>query len=100
MTEDQLQHEVLPCLVEAGNTYHHGADIAPGSARPERSDLDLVLRHPLDLTRDIAGWAELQTALQDSPLPMLVDAHQWLRLPDSFRTGVEEAHVVVQGGGL
>jgi hypothetical protein len=30
MTEDQLKHEVLSCLVKAGNTYHHGADIAPG----------------------------------------------------------------------
>jgi len=62
------------------------------------SDLDLVLRHPLDLTRDVDGWAELQTALQDSPLPMLVDTHQWSRLPASFRTSIEEAHVMVQVG--
>ncbi|MBT9504348.1 MAG: nucleotidyltransferase domain-containing protein [Burkholderiaceae bacterium] len=63
----------------------------------EGSDLDLVLRDPLDLTLDVAGWNELQAALQDSPLPMLVEAHLWSRLPASFRPNIEQSHVVIQG---
>jgi predicted nucleotidyltransferase len=65
----------------------------------EGSDLDLVLRNPLDLTRDVEGWSNLQEALQDSPLPMLVEAHQWSQLPESFLSSIEEAHVVLQSPG-
>ena len=43
-----------------------------GSAQ-ECSDLDLVLRHPVDPAREITGWYELKEALVESRLPMLVD---------------------------
>lgn len=62
----------------------------------EGSDLDLVLRNPLDLTQDVEGRDELMAALQDSPLPMLVEAQVWSRLPASFLPNIEEAHVTVQ----
>lgn len=43
MTEDQLESEALSWLGELGYTHRHGADIAPDSAAPERSDYRQVL---------------------------------------------------------
>jgi uncharacterized protein len=62
----------------------------------EGSDLDLVLRHPTDLTKDIEGWGALKDAVQESSLPMLVDIHLWSHLPSSFHREVENAYVVLQ----
>lgn len=63
----------------------------------EGSDLDLVLRHPTDPSREIAP-ANLQQALQDSPLPMLVELHLWPHLPATFHAEIERRYVVVQRG--
>jgi type I restriction enzyme R subunit len=43
VTEDQLETETLGWLVDVGYTHRHGADIAPDSATPERSDYRQVL---------------------------------------------------------
>lgn len=64
----------------------------------EGSDLDLVLRNPSDLTQDVPGRAELQQALQDSLLPMLVETHAWSHLPASFQRAIEAAYVELQAG--
>lgn len=65
----------------------------------EGSDLDLVLRHPDDLTQDLAGWYELQDALQESRLPILVEIHRWAHLPAAFHEEIERRYVVVQPVG-
>jgi uncharacterized protein len=62
----------------------------------EGSDLDLVLRNPINLTEDVTGWHELKEALQASDLPMLVDVHLWSRLPQAFHANIEAAYVVLQ----
>ena len=59
----------------------------------EGSDLDLVLRHPGDLSRDVPGLQALKAALQASDLPMLVDVHQWSRLPQAFHANIEAGYV-------
>lgn len=61
----------------------------------EGSDLDLVLRNPVDLAQDVPGWFELKEALQASNLPMLVDVHLWSRLPQAFHANIEAAYVVL-----
>ena len=66
----------------------------------EGSDLDLVLRHPIDLSADVDGWDELNHAIQDSNLPMLIDIHLWSRLPTAFHREIEKAYVVVQQAAL
>lgn len=43
MTEDQLETDALLWLAELGYVHRHGADIAPDSATPERSDYRQVL---------------------------------------------------------
>lgn len=65
----------------------------------DTSDLDLVLRWPADLSQDAPGWIELQDAIRDSLLPILVDLHLWSRLPESFHRAIEKRYVVVQAGG-
>lgn len=59
------------------------------------SDLDLVVR-----ARGGAAPAgtlgELREALSDSDLPMLVDVHDWARIPDTFRREIDRAHIVIQ----
>jgi uncharacterized protein len=62
----------------------------------EGSDLDLVLRNPADLSQDVPGWEALKEALQESGLPMLVDVHQWSRLPQAFHANIEALYVVLQ----
>lgn len=61
----------------------------------EGSDLDLVLRHPTDLTKDVPGWTELAEALQSSRLPILVQTHLWSRLPEAFHRNIEADYVVL-----
>ena len=63
----------------------------------EGSDLDLVLRgpglEPLD-----GGFYDLLEAIEKSDIPILVQAHDWAMLPESFHREIEWDYVVVQKG--
>ncbi len=64
----------------------------------EGSDLDLVVRDP-DLKRIPSGpLADLIEALEDSNVPILVQTHDWARLPESFHWEIERDYVVLQEG--
>ncbi len=64
----------------------------------EGSDLDLVVRGP-DLKRIPSGpLAGLIEALEDSNVPILVQTHDWARLPESFHQEIEQNYVVVREG--
>ena len=59
------------------------------------SDLDLVLRSPtLEPLGD--GYLDLTEALEQSSIPILVQVHDWARLPESFHREIEREYVVVQ----
>ena len=61
------------------------------------SDLDLVLRSPtLEQLGD--GYHDLVEAFQESNIPILIQAHDWARLPESFHREIERDYVVVQEG--
>ena len=61
------------------------------------SDLDLVLRSPtLEQLGD--GYYDLVEAFQESNVPILIQAHDWARLPESFHREIEREYVVVQEG--
>jgi uncharacterized protein len=62
----------------------------------DASDLDLVLRHPQDLSQDVQGVSALREALQARHLPILVDVHLWSRLPVGFHAQIEQAYVEIQ----
>ena len=62
----------------------------------EGSDLDLVLRRP-GLKRIPSGQlADLIEALEESTVPIIVQTHDWARLPESFHREIEREYVVVQ----
>ena len=89
----QLQTLLLK-IVPHAEVWAYGSRVT-GKAH-EGSDLDLVLRLPSDLTQDVEGFMDLQSALQDSTLPILVEVHLWARLPKSFYRNIEAAYVVLQ----
>ncbi len=90
----KLLQSLLKKHVPNAEAWAYGSRVA-GDAH-ECSDLDLVLRHPNDLSQDLPGWFELEEALQESALPILVDVHLWSRLPMSFHQNIEEKYVVLQ----
>ena len=61
----------------------------------EGSDLDLVLRSPT-LQPLGKGYADLLEAIEESNIPILVQAHDWARLPESFHREIERNYVVVR----
>ena len=61
------------------------------------SDLDLVLRCPALEPLD-GGFYDLLEAIEKSNIPILVQAHDWAMLPESFQREIELDYVVVQEG--
>ena len=64
----------------------------------EGSDLDLVVRGP-DLKPLDDGFFDLLEAIEQSNIPILVQAHDWARLPENFHQEIERDYVVVQNTG-
>lgn len=63
----------------------------------EGSDLDLVVRGPgLKPLGD--GFFSLLDAIEESNIPILVQAHDWARLPESFHREIEREYVVLAEG--
>jgi len=63
----------------------------------EASDLDLALRGP-GLEPLGHEYVELVEALEQSNIPILVQAHDWAKLPESFHREIERDYVVMQQG--
>ncbi len=89
-TLQTLLAEHVPTAV----VWAYGSRVTGGAH--EGSDLDLVLRNPVDLQQDVEGWVDLKEALQNSLLPIRVDVHLWSHLPPSFYPNIEAGYVVVQ----
>src|SRR4051794_27573982 len=59
----------------------------------EASDLDVVVRHPADLTaRQGAAFWRLKDAFSESNLPLLIDLFDWAGLPPAFRENIARQH--------
>ena len=59
------------------------------------SDLDLALRGPALEPLD-GGFNDLLEAIEKSTIPIMVQAHDWAKLPESFHREIERDYVVVQ----
>ena len=86
--EALLREHVLDAEVWA-----YGSRVS-GESHPA-SDLDLVLRGP-SLEPLGAGFSDLLEALEESNIPILVQAHDWARLPESFHREIERTYVILQ----
>jgi predicted nucleotidyltransferase len=77
----------------------YGSRVA-GTAH-ETSDLDLVVRHPADLhARQGAAFRELEEAIRESNLPVLIELLDWACLPPSFWENIVAQHVVLHKPGV
>ena len=61
----------------------------------EGSDLDLVVRGQDLKPLPTGQLADLIEAIEQSNVPILVQAHDWARLPESFHREIEREHVVL-----
>lgn len=64
----------------------------------ETSDLDLVLRGPSLEPVPASRLADLREALEESNIPIFVDIHDWARMPERFKSSVENAFVILSQG--
>jgi uncharacterized protein len=64
------------------------------------SDLDLLIRTPSALHQPITNMPDLQSAIEESSVPFLVDLHDWALLPAALRRGIEQAHCLFLSPGL
>ncbi len=64
----------------------------------EASDLDLVLRGTDLEPIPERTLSDLMDAFEASNIPILIDVHDWARLPSSFHETIKPNYVVVQPG--
>ena len=79
----------------ASEVWAYGSRV--NSESHEGSDLDLALRGP-GLKPLGGGLYDLLEAIEKSNIPILVQAHDWAKLPESFHREIERDYVVVQEG--
>ena len=61
----------------------------------DASDLDLVLRTP-DLTPvSVNVISRLRDAFDESDLPIIVDIHDWARLPEAYHEEIQRNYYVL-----
>jgi predicted nucleotidyltransferase len=62
----------------------------------EGSDLDLVARRADDQSKPVENLDAAREAFIESDIPILVEIHDWTRLPDAFKREIESRHEIVQ----
>ena len=56
------------------------------------SDLDLVLRAPGLEPLPIRQFHTIRNAFEESRIPIIVDIHDWARLPEKFKREIERSY--------
>ena len=87
--------ELLRTLLPGVEAWAYGSRVN-GKSHPG-SDLDLALRTPTLEPISDAMLGDFAAALERSNIPILVQAHDWARLPESFHREIERNHVVLDG---
>ena len=87
---DALQQQHLPNV----EVWAYGSRIN-GRAH-EGSDLDLVLRGPALEKIPSRQLGDFSEALEDSDIPILVEARDWARIPEGFHREIERDYVVLR----
>ncbi len=66
----------------------------------EASDLDLVLRGPNLERIPTLQFSDLKEGLQESSIPILVDVHDWVRIPKSFHESIKQDYEAIPNHSL
>lgn len=64
----------------------------------ECSDLDLVLRAPNLKPIPASALADFIEAVQDSTIPIIVEARDWTSLPENFHKEIERDYAILRQG--
>ena len=89
----------MRCCESMRRTLKYGPTGAASAVKShEASDLDLVLRCPSLEPVPVPLLAGLTEALERSNIPILVQIHDWARLPESFHREIERDYVVLAHG--
>jgi len=90
-----ILRETLQAVVPDCDVWAYGSRVHGHSH--DASDLDLVVYQPNAPDQPLATLAELQEALAEGPLPVLVQVMDWARIPESFKEEIRHGYVVIQG---
>ncbi len=90
---EALLHEYVP----DAEVWAYGSRVTGESH--DGSDLDLVVRGP-ELKPLGHGFFDLLEAIEKSNIPILVQAHDWARLPESFHEEIEREYIILQERGI
>lgn len=98
-----LKPEYLLVLQEILKKFVPGCDVWAYGSRVhgqnhDASDLDLVVHLPGASDQPLETLADLQEALVESPLPILVQVMDWAHIPEPFRQEIRRGYVVLQAG--
>ncbi len=66
----------------------------------EASDLDIVLRGPELRPISVADMENLREAFRESNIPIIVDARDWARLPETFHREIERNYLPLRAPNL
>ena len=92
----ELVESILREHVLGVETWAYGSRVNGDSH--EASDLDLVLRGTDLEPIPERALSDLIDAFEASNIPILIDVHDWARLPASFHEAIEPNYVVLQPG--
>lgn len=87
--------KILAIHVPNEEVWAYGSRV--NGAAHDTSDLDLVIRNPLNL--DVSQGLkiiDLKEALSNSNLPLIVDVRDWAILPESFHENIKKNYVVIK----
>jgi predicted nucleotidyltransferase len=90
----EMLRALLAQQAPQAEVWAYGSRVSGGAH--EGSDLDIVLRDPADPKAEIKNWMDVEEAVQESDLPMLVDVHDWAHLPAEFHRNIEREYVVIR----
>ncbi|BCU06947.1 nucleotidyltransferase family protein [Allochromatium tepidum] len=91
----EMVREILCRYVPEYDVWAYGSRVTGGAF--EASDLDLVVRHPIDPHQVCERLFDLREAFVESNLPIRVDVVDWARIPESFHREIECGYVNYPG---
>lgn len=88
--------QLLKTFIPHGVVWAYGSRVAGRSHCG--SDVDLVVINSFDETTPVEGLSELQQAIEESNLPVLIDIHDWAYLPESFKEDIKKHKIILWEG--
>ena len=96
LTETELQEvkKILQQYAKDQDVLAYGSRVTGHSH--DMSDLDLLIKNPIDPLKRFENLFELRDAFRNSNLPISVDVMDWAMIPQTFRDEIDRAYVVLQ----